>query len=144
MKKTNVDLQLKSKTYLIKYAIGNFIKSYYRYHRCIGEFHITLIDRIKQKLSMITAMEEINNVICEVAKDAIVHCSTILANCIEPTALDEMQNELWNFLQVMMAKKEPLENFKCDQHLINSSMKISAKVVTNLVSVMVLLSLFYY
>ena len=62
MKKTNVDLQLKSKTYLIKYAIGNFIKSYYRYHRCIGEFHITLIDRIKQKLSMITAMEEINNV----------------------------------------------------------------------------------
>ena len=126
------------------YASVDFIKSYYRYHRCIGEFHITLIDRIKQKLGMTSAMEEINNVICEVAKDAIVHCSTILANCIEPTALDEMQNELWNFLQVMMAKKEPLENFKCDQHLINSSMKISAKVITNLVSVMVLLSLFYY
>ena len=89
-------------------------------------------------------MEEINNVICEVAKDAIVHCSTILANCIEPTALDEMQNELWNFLQVMMAKKEPFENFKCDQHLINSSMKIPAKVVINLASVMVLLSFFYY
>ena len=126
------------------YASVDFIKSYYRYHRCIGEFHITLIDRIKQKLGMISAMEEINKVICEVAKDAIVQCSSILANCIEPKAMDEMQNELWNFLQVMMTKKEPFENFKCDQHLINSSMKISAKVVTNLVSVMVLLSLFYY
>ena len=89
-------------------------------------------------------MEEINNVICEVMNDAIVHCSTILTNCMEPKAMVEMQNELWNILQAMMTKKEPFENFKCDQHLINSSMKISAKVITNLVSVMVLLSLFYY
>ena len=91
-------------------------------------------------------MEEINNVICEVMNDAIVHCSTILTNCMEPKAMVEMQNELWNILQAMMTKKEPFENFKCEQHPTNSltSVMTPAKLIINLGSVMVLLVLFYY
>ena len=74
------------------------------------------------------------------------HCSTILTNCMEPKAMIEMQNELWNILQAMMTKKEPFENFKCEQHPTNSltSVMTPAKLIINLGSVMVLLVLFYY
>ena len=52
---------------------------------------------------------------------------------MEPKAMVEMQNELWNILQAMMTKKEPFENFKCEQHPTNSltSVMTPAKVIIN-------------
>ena len=55
--------------------------------------------------------------ICDGMNDVIVYCSAILAHCIEPTALNEMQNTQWKILRTTMNKKEAFANFQCQQEV---------------------------
>ena len=55
--------------------------------------------------------------ICDGMNDVIVYCSAILAHCMEPMALIEMQNVQWNILRTVMNKKEAFANFQCEQEL---------------------------
>ena len=67
------------------------------------------------------SLHDINALICDGMNDAIVHCSKILTNCIEPKANIEMQNEQWKILQLEFSKLESFENFQCEQYLTSSS-----------------------
>ena len=55
--------------------------------------------------------------ICDGMNDVIVYCSAILAHCIEPMALNEMQNTQWKILRTTMNKKEAFANFQCQQEV---------------------------
>ena len=55
--------------------------------------------------------------ICDGMNDVIVYCSAILAHCMEPMALNEMQNAQWKILRTTMNKKEAFANFQCQQEV---------------------------
>ena len=116
----NVCPQLKSKI-ILKVSIHTIYKSAfdYRYHECYDIIHTSLMARISGKSGI--SVHDINAMICDGMNDAIVHCSKILTNCIEPKANIEMQNEQWRILQLEFTKLESFENFQCEQHLTSSS-----------------------
>ena len=91
----------------------------YSYHKCYDVIHTRLTLKISGKSGM--SLHDINALICDGMNDAIVHCSKILTNCIEPKANIEMQNEQWKILQLEFSKLESFENFQCEQYLTSSS-----------------------
>ena len=132
----NVCPQLKSKI-IFKVSIHTIYKSAfdYRYHECYDIIHTSLMVRISGKSGM--SPHEINAMICDGMNDAIVHCSKILTNCIEPKANIEMQNEQWKILQASF------ENFQCRQYLLTASSSVTPAINTFYLMYMIYISIIF-
>ena len=76
------------------------------------------------------SLHDINAMICDGMNDTIEHCSTILAQCVEPKTMIEMQNEQWKILQASFTKLESFENFQCGQYLLTASSSVTPAINT--------------
>ena len=70
--------------------------------------------------------------ICDGMNDVIVYCSAILAHCMEPMALIEMQNVQWNILRTVMNKKEAFANFQCQQEVTSFGNAVEPSLIFGL------------
>ena len=83
------------------------------------------------------SIHDINAMICDGMNDTIEHCSTILAKCVEPKTMIEMQNEQWKILQASF------ENFQCRQYLLTASSSVTPAINTFYLMNMIYISIIF-